>query len=212
MNNTNNVTAVEGEVYNVSSIWYIIAFIAFAFLLIYIFVFVIITVYPSDFKNPYYTLVQALALSDFYSLFFIIYGALFQYMISGSTLNRIFLFIYQWFGWSNSVHLHFCIGVNRFCAIVFFAKYKHKFTVTKSLRLAVACILAGIISICPQFLFSRDVTSVIALVYCNVIVSTLIIIYIISTVVCLKIVRKCSDVTKVSYIREMKMLFFKVQQ
>lgn len=210
MNVSNNttiaVTSNTWTTYSITAEWYVVIVIASLLLAAYIVVFVAILAHSSDFKNSYYTLIQALALADFYSLYFVIYRAAFGKTYSGTTMDRVFIFLYQSFAWHNGLHLNVAIGFNRFCAIAFYVQYKEKFTVLVSRILALVCLLSAMAMSTYQFFVPANLNTTTDLIIGNTLISIVIFTCIVSTTICFINVRKCSEMTKVSYVREMKML------
>lgn len=202
-----NVTSSTPISYSITIEWYLVAIIASLLLAAYILVFAVILANPSEFKNSYYTLIQALALADFYSLYFVIYRAVFGKTYYGSTIDKVFIFLYQSFAWHNGLHLNVAIGFNRFCAIAFFVQYQKYFTVLMARILALICLISAMAISTYQFFVPAGLNTITDLIIGNTLISIVIFTCIVSTSICFITVHKCNDMTKVSYVREMKMLF-----
>lgn len=101
--------------------------------ILYCIIFRIFRKYPSDFKTPYYLLIQTLSFYNAVDLLgTVLLGFMPQalgYFYLSPTVEQIFSFIRISVSSYPCFAIDFCIAFNRCCAIVLFTKYKNFFTI-----------------------------------------------------------------------------------
>lgn len=204
MNVTNNIT--YSATYTITAEWAAVASVTILLLLLYLFILVVILRDPSDFNSSYYTLVVALALSDFCSLLFVIYRALLGKTYYGLPIDNTLVIIYQACGWYYGLYLNISVALNRFFAVTFFTKYKTIFTIVRARILSVVCFIIAVLHHGSKYVFPNAVPYVADLAFGNTVISLVLVSYLAAAIYCMVNLNHISGSSKIPYIREIKML------
>lgn len=104
------------------------------------------------FSSSYFTLIKALAVTDFLEIIYDLHlfvNHWFDVYYLGEVCGKYFRLLALIFAWYTNILLHFFIGVNRFCAVVYFQKYKELFSKKVSISVIVISNVYGLFCSIP---------------------------------------------------------------
>lgn len=111
--------------------WFIRITLLIPMNVLYCIIIYVISKKSTDFNNSYFTLIKALAITNFleilYDMHLFVYRLVGVYYL-GEIFGKYFRLIALIYAWYTNMILHFFIGINRFCAVVCFQNYKQLFS------------------------------------------------------------------------------------
>lgn len=227
MNISKNVS--ELQVCPISTFyWFLQTVIYIPLLILYFLVLLVIILYKREFKNPYYSLVLSLGITDIVSLLYILHGficCLVGGNYFGTSYDIGFTYLYNSCGWYSALFLNLSISINRFSAIAFFSQYKEIWTVKRIRCILLFSFVNGLLIELPVVLLAPEIYNVeekvptsigrtaeltqimdrVNLIFSIGLVAILILIY--SVTVCLSVLRKKKFIGNIGkFIIDIKML------